>query len=102
LVAKGFHCYAGLDYGETFSPVVKPTTIRTVFSIAYFAGRSIKQINIQNAFLHGLLTEDVYMAQPLSFIHPNLPHHICKLHNAIYGLKQAQRAWFSRLSGQLL
>jgi hypothetical protein len=76
--------------------VVKPTTIRTVLSIAYSAGWSMQQIDIQNAFLHGLLTEDVYMAQPPGFIHSSYPH------QAIYSLKQAPRAWFSRLSGKLL
>jgi hypothetical protein len=102
LVAKGFHQHAGLDYDETFSSVIKLTTIRTVLSIANSAGWSIKQTNIQNVFLHGLLTEDVHMAQPPGFIHPNHPQHICKLHKAIYGLKQAPRAWFSCLSRQLL
>jgi hypothetical protein len=87
LVAKGFHQHAGIDYGETFSPVVKPTTIRTVLAHAYSAGWSMKQIDIQNAFLHGLLSEDVFMEQPLGFIHPSYPHHICKLRKALYGLK---------------
>lgn len=87
LVAKGFHEHAGIDYGETFSPVVKPTTIRTVLSHAYSAGWSMKQIDIQNAFMHGLLSEDVYMEQPPGFIYPSYPHHICKLKKALYGLK---------------
>ena len=63
---------------------------------------SIKQIDIQNAFLHGFLDKDVYMKQPPSFVHPQYPHHVCKLHKALYGLKQAPRAWFSRLSSKLL
>jgi hypothetical protein len=102
LVAKGFHQHAGIDYGETFSPVVKPTTTRTVLSHADSARWSMKQIDIQNAFLHGLLSEDVYMEQPPGFIHPSYPHHICKLKKALYGLKQAPRAWFARLSGKLI
>lgn len=57
VVAKGFHQQAGLDYGETFNPVVKPTTIQTMLSIA----REMHQIDIQNAFLHGFLDEEVYM-----------------------------------------
>jgi hypothetical protein len=104
LVANGFHQHAGLDYGETFSHVVKPTTIRTVLSIAYSAGWTIKQIDIQKPFLHGILDEDVYMAQPPGFIHP--PQHICELHKAIYGLNRplglvflpqwlANPTWFS-------
>jgi hypothetical protein len=102
LVAKGFHQQAGVDFGETYSPVVKPTTIRTVLSLAFLAGWSLKQIDIQNAFLHGFLSEDVYMVQPPGFLHPSFPNHVCKLQRAIYGLKQAPRAWFSRLSNKLI
>jgi hypothetical protein len=101
LVAKGFHQQASLDYGETFIPVVKPTTIRTVLSMAYSRGWDMHQIDIQNAFLHGFLDEEVFMSQPPGFSHPTLPHHVCKLHKSLYGLKQAPRAWFSRLSAKL-
>jgi hypothetical protein len=102
LVAKGFHQQLGIDYHETYSPVIKPTTVRTVLSLAISSGWSIHQIDIQNAFLHGHLSEEVFMTQPPGFQHPQYPHHVCKLNKALYGLKQAPRAWFSRLSSRLL
>jgi hypothetical protein len=102
LVAKGFHQLPGIDYGETYSPVIKPTTVRTVLSLAISAGWAIRQIDVNNAFLHGTLSEDVFMSQPPGFSHPQFPQHICKLRKALYGLKQAPRAWFSRLSNRLL
>jgi hypothetical protein len=102
LVAKGFHQQSGVDYDKTYSPVIKPTTVRTVLSIAISSGWSLRQIDIQNAFLHGNLSEEVFMSQPPGFKHPLYPNHVCKLQKALYGLKQAPRAWFSRLSTKLL
>ena len=101
LVAKGFHQQEGIDFTETFSPVVKHATIRTVLSLTVSRQWCIQQIDIQNAFLHGTLEEEVYMAQPQGYIHPQYPNHLCKLHKSIYGLKQAPRAWFSRLTDAL-
>jgi hypothetical protein len=62
LVAKGFHQQPGIDYEETYNLVVKPTTIRLVLSLAISSGWPIRQIDVQNAFLHEWLSEDVYMA----------------------------------------
>ena len=102
LVAKAFHQQSGVDYDETYSPVIKPTTVRIVLSIAISSGWSLRQIDIQNAFLHSTLSEEVFMSQPPGYQHPLYPTHVCKLQKAIYELKQAPRAWFSRLSTKLL
>jgi len=101
LVAKGFRQQHGIDYQETFSPVIKSTTIRVVLSLAVTQKWPLRQLDIQNAFLHGELKETVYLQQPSGFVDPNKPDHVCLLHKSLYGLKQAPRAWFQRLSTTL-
>ena len=87
LVAKGFNQRPGLDYKETFSPVVKSVTIRTVLTIAMMQGWTLRQLDVNNAFLHRHLTEKVYVKQPFGFRNPKHPDYVCCLTKAIYGLK---------------
>ena len=102
LVARGFTQQQGIDYGDTFSPVVKPATVRLVLSLAVSRGWCLRQIDVSNAFLHGFLAEDVYMQQPPGFEDARYPSHVCKLQRSIYGLKQSPRAWYARCSHSLV
>jgi hypothetical protein len=102
LVAKGFDQVCGVDFSETFSPVIKPATVRVILALAVHFGWPLRQLDVSNAFLHGNLLEEVYMEQPRGFVDPLFPDHVCRLHKALYGLKQAPRAWFNRLSQSLL
>jgi histone deacetylase 1/2 len=102
LVAKGFQQTAGIDYEETFSPVIKASTVRIILSIAVHLNWEVRQLDINNAFLNGHLRETIFMHQPEGFVDPTKPNHICQLSKAIYGLKQAPRAWFDSLKTALL
>jgi hypothetical protein len=98
LVGNGANQQSGVDCGETFSPVVKPATIRVVLSIALSKSWCLHQLDVKNAFLHGNLDETVYMHQPPGFRDPQHPEHVCLLKKSLYGLKQAPRAWYQRFT----
>jgi hypothetical protein len=97
-VLRGFTQRLGVDYDETFSPVVKPVTFRTVLATAISRTWPIQQLDIKNAFLHGTLSEMVFCCQPTSFTDPAHPDLVCRLHKSLYGLKQAPRTWYSRFA----
>lgn len=83
-----------MDYHDTFSPVIKSTTIRMVLSLAITQKWSLRYLDVQNVFLRDTLSETVYIKQPSRFIDPKNLRHACLLHKSIYGLKQAPIAWF--------
>lgn len=97
LVALRNHQIEGLDFTEAYSPVVKPATIRMFLTLALSMNWLINQYNFNNAFLNGKLQEVVYMKQPPDFDNGN-SNAVCKLHKAIYGLKQAPCVWYITLS----
>jgi histone deacetylase 1/2 len=93
-VLRGFSQEQGVNFNETFSPIVKPTMVRVIFSNALSLKWETRQLDVKNAFLHGKLTEVIYSRQPIGFINSTRPEHICRLNRSLYGLKQAPRAWY--------
>lgn len=100
LVVKGCSQRFGIDYSETYSPVVRYSTIRYLMGLAAKLDLDINQMDAITAFLQSDLNEDIYMAQPEEF--DDNTGRVCKLNKAIYGLKQASRSWNNKLNKILL
>lgn len=98
LVAKGYEQEFGADYLEVFAPVVRLDTIKLVIALAAQYSWPIFQMDIKSAFLHGNLEEQVFFDQHLGYIKNWEEHKVCKLKNALSGLKQASSAWYSRIN----
>ena len=101
LVARGFSQKQGLDYDETFSPVIRFESFRSLVAVAVQKGLKLHQLDITAAFLNGHLEEEVFMDQPEGFKVEGKEHLVCRLKQSLYGLKQSPRCWNSTLDAHL-
>ena len=101
LVIRGFQQVKDKDYKHTFSPVAKLTIVRIFIALATTRGSLLHQLDINNAFLHGFLDEEVYMYPPEGYLIAK-PGQVCKLERSLYDLKQASRQWNLELTKFLL
>ena len=101
LVAQGYSQKYGIDYDETFSPVARFSSIRTLLAFAVEMGMQIHQMDVVTAFLNGDLKEEIYMQQPSGYIQPDKNGLVCKLKKSLYGLKQSPRCWNEKLCEHL-
>ncbi|GJY62320.1 putative ribonuclease H-like domain-containing protein [Tanacetum coccineum] len=102
LVAQGYRQEEGVDYDEVFAPVARIEAIRLFLAFASFMGFTVYQMDVKSAFLYGNITEEVYVKQPPGFEDPSHPNKVYRVVKALYGLHQAPRAWYERLSTFLL
>jgi len=100
-VALGNHQQYGVNYEETFAPIAKMTTIRTILAITASQHWCLHQVDVKNDFLHDDLNEDIYIRPPFGlFSTPTSA--VCKLRRSLYGLKQAPRAWYEKFASTFL
>jgi hypothetical protein len=102
LVAQGYRQEEGVDYDEVFAPVARIEAIRLFLAFASYMGFPVYQMDVKSAFLYGTITEEVYVKQPSGFEDPAHPNKVYKVIKALYGLHEAPRAWYERLSNFLL
>lgn len=102
LVAKGYVQQQGIDFDEVFAPVARLETIRLLIGIEATNGWEVHHLDVKTAFLHGELKEIVYVTQPKGFEVKGSERKVYKLNKALYGLRQAPRAWNNKLNRILL
>ncbi|GJX47970.1 retrovirus-related pol polyprotein from transposon TNT 1-94 [Tanacetum coccineum] len=97
LVAQGYNQQKGIDYDETYAPVARLESIRIFLAHACALDFKLYQMDVKITFLNGFINEKVYVAQPPGFIDFAKSNHIYRLKKALFGLKQAPKAWYDRL-----
>ncbi|GJS08936.1 retrovirus-related pol polyprotein from transposon TNT 1-94 [Tanacetum coccineum] len=102
LVAQGFRQEEGIDFEESFASITRIEYIRIFVSNAANKNITIYHMDLKTAFLNGKLKEEVYVSQPEGFVDQDNPSHVYKLKKALFGLKQAPRAWYDMLSSFLI
>nr|GFA45000.1 retrovirus-related Pol polyprotein from transposon TNT 1-94 [Tanacetum cinerariifolium] len=102
LVAQGHRQEEGIDYDEVFAPVARIEAIRLFLAFASYMGFMVYQMDVKSAFLYEEIEEEVYVTQPKGFEDPHNLKHVYRVVKALYGLHQAPRAWYARLSTFLL
>ena len=101
LVAKGYTQRQGVDFDEVFAPVARLETVRLLLAVAAHRSWGVHHMDVRSACLNGDLQEEVYVHQPAGFVDSNNTHCVLKLHKALYGLRQAPRAWNAKLDATL-
>lgn len=102
VVAKGYAQRQGVDFDEVFAPVARLETVRMLLALAANRGWPVHHMDVKSAFLNGDLAEEVYVHQPVGFVDDNNKHKVLKLRKALYGLRQAPRAWNAKLDASLV
>lgn len=102
LVAKGYVQKHGIDYNEVFAPVARLETVRLLLALAAKNEWEVHHLDVKSAFLNGVLLEEVYVSQPKGYVKEGQEQKVYKLFKALYGLRQAPRAWYSQLNKCLL
>ncbi|GKB43395.1 retrovirus-related pol polyprotein from transposon TNT 1-94 [Tanacetum coccineum] len=98
LVAKGYSQQEGIDFMESFAAVARLEAVRMFVAYAAHKNFTIYQIDVKTAFLNGPLKEEVFISQSDGFVDPDFPNHVYRLKKALYGFKQAPKAWYGKLS----
>ena len=98
LVAKGFTQRPGIDYLETFAPVMRKSSIRLLLAFACRNNFLIHHVDVKTAYLNADLAEEVYIDQPIGYEAKTDERLVCRLNKAIYGLKQSAKCWNEKLN----